>query len=211
MTQKITFLQGAKKLFLMVACFTLAVVLLGGVKAAAASTDVTTEQGTFTIGYGSYGYNKKYDAPTVIGYKGSESDVTLPTRATIDGEEQAVTILGSAFAKNAGITSVTIPEGYTKIEGSALEGCTGLTTVTIPGSLTQVGPNAFTGCTKLSTVTFAENQEGTLKFMNKVFDGCTALKRINLPVQTTSVYDNGNIFTGCTALKNITVSSGNAT
>lgn len=111
--------------------------------------------------------------------------------------------------KNAGITSVTIPEGYTKIEGSALEGCTGLTTVTIPGSLTQVGPNAFKGCTKLTAVTFTENQEGTLKFMNKVFDGCTALKRINLPVQTASVYGDGNIFTGCTALESITVSPGN--
>lgn len=208
MMQNTTFKQSIKHFFMMTASFALAVVLLGGVKASAASVEVTTEQGDFTISYGGSGYNK-YEAPTVTGYKGSESDVTLPTTATIKGEEQAVTILGSAFAKNAGITSVTIPEGYTKIEGSALEGCTGLTTVTIPGSLTQVGPNAFKGCTKLTAVTFAENQEGTLKFMNKVFDGCTALKRINLPVQTASVYGDGNIFTGCTALESITVSPGN--
>ena len=208
MMQNTTFKQSIKHFFMMTASFALAVVLLGGVKASAASVEVTTEQGDFTISYGGSGYNK-YEAPTVTGYKGSESDVTLPTTATIKGEEQAITILGSAFAKNAGITSVTIPEGYTKIEGSALEGCTGLTTVTIPGSLTQVGPNAFKGCTKLTAVTFAENQEGTLKFMNKVFDGCTALKRINLPVQTASVYGDGNIFTGCTALESITVSPGN--
>ena len=206
--QNTTFKQSIKHFFMMTASFALAVVLLGGVKASAASVEVTTEQGDFTISYGGSGYNK-YEAPTVTGYKGSESDVTLPTTATIKGEEQAITILGSAFAKNAGITSVTIPEGYTKIEGSALEGCTGLTTVTIPGSLTQVGPNAFKGCTKLTAVTFAENQEGTLKFMNKVFDGCTALKRINLPVQTASVYGDGNIFTGCTALESVTVSPGN--
>lgn len=208
MMQNTTFKQSIKHFFMMTASFALAVVLLGGVKASAASVEVTTEQGDFTISYGGSGYSK-YEAPTVTGYKGSESDVTLPTTATIKGEEQAVTILGSAFAKNAGITSVTIPEGYTKIEGSALEGCTGLTTVTIPGSLTQVGPNAFKGCTKLTAVTFTENQEGTLKFMNKVFDGCTALKRINLPVQTASVYGDGNIFTGCTALESITVSPGN--
>ena len=159
-----------KHFFMMTASFALAVVLLGGVKASAASVEVTTEQGDFTISYGGSGYNK-YEAPTVTGYKGSESDVTLPTTATIKGEEQAITILGSAFAKNAGITSVTIPEGYTKIEGSALEGCTGLTTVTIPGSLTQVGPNAFKGCTKLTAVTFAENQEGTLKFMKRIIIG----------------------------------------
>lgn len=208
MTQKITFLQGAKKLFLMVACFTLAVVLLGGVKAAAASTEVTTEQGTFTIGYGGSGYNK-YDAPTVIGYKGSESDVTLPTKVTINGEEQAITILGSAFASNKGITSVTIPEGYTAIEGSALKGCTGLTSVRIPGSLTQVGFSAFEGCTSLTTVSFAANTDGTLKFMNKVFYGCTSLTSVDLPIQTSDVNGDGNIFVGCTALKSITVSEGN--
>ena len=210
MTQKITFLQGAKKLFLMVACFTLAVVLLGGTRAAASETTVTTEQGTFTIGYGGYGYNK-YDAPTVIGYTGGESDVTLPTKVTISDAEQDITILGDAFKGNTAITSVTIPEGYTSIGISALSGCSGLTSITIPSSLQTVGATAFQNCTKLTTVNFTENESGTLKFMNKVFDGCTALERINLPVQTTSVYDNGNIFTGCTALKNITVSSGNTT
>ena len=209
MMQKTTFKQSFKQFFMMTASLALAVVLLGGAKAAAASTEVTTEQGTFTIGYGGSGYNK-YDAPTVIGYKGSESDVTLPTMVTINDEEQAVTILGSAFASNKGITSVTIPEGYTQIGGSALSGCTSLTSVSIPGSLTQVGPNAFTGCKKLATVTFAENPKGALSFMNKVFDGCTALESINLPVQTTSVYSDGNLFTGCTALENITVSAGNA-
>lgn len=73
--QKTTFKQSFKQFFMMTASLALAVVLLGGVKAAAASTEVTTEQGTFTIGYGGSGYNK-YDAPTVIGYKGSESDVS---------------------------------------------------------------------------------------------------------------------------------------
>lgn len=208
--QRSTFAQETKKFFLMAASFALAIVLLGGVKAAAASTEVTTDQGTFTIGYGGSGYNK-YDAPTVIGYKGSDSDVTLPTKVTINDTEQDITILGDAFKSNTAITSVTIPEGYTSIGISALSGCSGLTSITIPGSLQVIGATAFENCTKLTTVNFTENENGTLKFTNKVFNGCTALERIILPVQTTSVFDNGNIFTGCTALKNITVSSGNAT
>ena len=192
--QKTTFKQSFKQFFMMTASLALAVVLLGGVKAAAASTEVTTEQGTFTIGYGGSGYNK-YDAPTVIGYKGSESDVTLPTTVTINDEEQAVTILGSAFASNKGITSVTIPEGYTQIGGSALSGCTSLTSVSIPGSLTQVGPNAFTGCKKLATVTFAENPKGALSFMNKVFDGCTALENITVSAGNAKYFsDNGSLY-----------------
>ncbi len=209
MTQATPLFRQSRRLLLLAAALLAAIALLGGMKVSAATTEVTTDDGTFTISYGGYGYNK-FDAPTVTGYKGSESDVTLPTTATIDGEEQAVTILGDAFKGNAGITSVTIPEGYTSIGISALSGCTGLTSVSIPGSLQTVGATAFDGCTSLTTVTFAENADGALTFMNKVFNGCTALESITLPVQTTSIYDDGNIFTGCTALKNITVSSGNS-
>ncbi len=207
-TRKVNLSQ-AKPFLLMAAAILLALLMMGATKANAATTEVTTDEGTFTIGYGGYGYNK-YDAPTVIGYKGSESDVTLPTKVTISDAEQDITILGDAFKSNTAITSVTIPEGYTSIGISALSGCSGLTTVTIPGSLQTIGATAFDGCTKLTTVNFTENQSGALKFMNKVFNGCTALESITLPVQTTSVYDNGNIFTGCTGLKSITVSSGNA-
>ena len=212
MMQKTTFKQGFKQFFMMTASLALAVVLLGGVKAAAAETTVTTDDGsTFTIGYGRKNPTSSYDGPTVIAYKGSESDVTLPTKVTIGDEEQAITVLGEAFKGNTAITSVTIPEGYTTIDGNAMEGCSGLTTVNIPGSVTEIWGYVFQDCTKLTTVNFTENASGSLSFKTKVFDGCTALERINLPVQTTSVYDNGNIFTGCTALKNITVSSGNTT
>lgn len=205
--QRSTFAQEAKKFFLMAASFALAIVLLGGVKAAAASTaTVETDDGTFTI---SYGY--KVDGYVLSGYQGSETNITLPATVSIEGTETAITTLGTAFQGNKFITSVAIPEGYTSIEGSALSGCSGLTAVTIPGSMTQIGYTAFDGCTSLTTVSFAENKDGTLKFMNKVFNGCTSLESINLPIQTNSIFNNNNIFVGCTALKTITVSSGNPT
>lgn len=207
MMQKTTFKQSFKQFFMMAASFALAIVLLGGVKAAAASTaTVETDDGTFTI---SYGY--KVDGYVLSGYQGSETNITLPATVSIDDTETAITTLGTAFNGNKFITSVTIPEGYTTIEGSALSGCSGLTAVTIPGSMTQIGYTAFDGCTSLTTVSFAENKDGTLKFMNKVFNGCTSLESINLPIQTNSIFNNNNIFVGCTALKTITVSSGNPT
>lgn len=202
--QRSTFAQETKKFFLMAASFALAIVLLGGVKAAAASTaTVETDDGTFTI---SYGY--KVDGYVLSGYQGSETNITLPATVSIEGTETAITTLGTAFQGNKFITSVTIPEGYTTIEGSALSGCSGLTAVTIPGSMTQIGYTAFDGCTSLTTVSFAENKDGTLKFMNKVFNGCTSLESINLPIQTSDVNGDGNIFTGCTALKSVTVTEG---
>ena len=207
MMQKTTFKQSFKQFFMMTASLALAVVLLGGVKAAAASSaQVTTDDGTFTV---QYGYN--VDGYLLSAYQGSEVDITLPATVSIDGEDHAITTLGEAFAGNKFINSISIPEGYTAIEGSALKGCTGLTSVSIPGSLTQVGFSAFEGCTSLTTVSFAANTDGTLKFMNKVFNGCTSLESINLPIQTNSIFNNNNIFVGCTALKTITVSSGNPT
>lgn len=203
--QKTTFKQSFKQFFMMTASLALAVVLLGGVKAAAASSaQVTTDDGTFTV---QYGYN--VDGYLLSAYQGSEVDITLPATVSIDGEDHAITTLGEAFAGNKFINSISIPEGYTAIEGSALKGCTGLTSVSIPGSLTQVGFSAFEGCTSLTTVSFAANTDGTLKFMNKVFYGCTSLTSVNLPIQTSDVNGNGNIFLGCTALKSITVSEGN--
>ena len=203
--QKTRFKQGFKQFFMMTASLALAVVLLGGVKAAAASSaQVTTDDGTFTV---QYGYN--VDGYLLSAYQGSEVDITLPATVSIDGEDHAITTLGEAFAGNKFINSISIPEGYTAIEGSALKGCTGLTSVSIPGSLTQVGFSAFEGCTSLTTVSFAANTDGTLKFMNKVFYGCTSLTSVNLPIQTSDVNGNGNIFLGCTALKSITVSEGN--
>lgn len=211
MMQKTTFKQSFKQFFMMTASLALAVVLLGGVKAAAAETTVTTDDGsTFTIGYGRKNSTSSYDGPTVIAYKGSESDVTLPTKVTIGDEEQAITVLGSAFKGNTAITSVTIPEGYTTIDLDALNSCTGLTSISIPGSMQTIRGTAFSGCTSLTTVTFAENAGGKLSFENKPFNGCTALKTINLPIQTSDVNSDGNIFTGCTALESITVSEGNA-
>ena len=205
MMQKTTFKQSFKQFFMMTASLALAVVLLGGVKAAAASSaQVITDDGTFTV---QYGYN--VDGYLLSAYQGSEVDITLPATVSIDGEDHAITTLGEAFAGNKFINSISIPEGYTAIEGSALKGCTGLTSVSIPGSLTQVGFSAFEGCTSLTTVSFAANTDGTLKFMNKVFNGCTSLESINLPIQTNDVNGNGNIFLGCTALKSITVSEGN--
>ena len=206
MMQKTTFKQGFKQFFMMTASLALAVVLLGGVKAAAASTaTVETEQGTFTV---QYGY--KVDGYVLSGYQGSETDITLPETVSISGTDTAITTLGDAFKGNKFVNSIEIPEGYTTIDLSALEGCTGLTSVSIPGSMQTISGTAFSGCTKLTTVTFAENAGGKLSFGNKPFNGCTSLKTINLPIQTSDVNSDGNIFTGCTALESITVSEGNA-
>ena len=50
-------------------------------------------------------------------------------------------------------TSVTIPDGVTKIGNYAFNGCKALTSVTIPNSVTFIGGSAFYGCEALTSVT----------------------------------------------------------
>ena len=81
-------------------------------------------------------------------YNGSDSAVVIPT---VIGEK-SVTVLGEAlFKANRTMTSVTIPEGITKIENSAFENCR-ITAVKLPSTVTKLGANAFYNCAKLETV-----------------------------------------------------------
>ena len=81
-------------------------------------------------------------------YNGSDSEVIIPT--VID--EKSVTVLGEAlFKANRTMTSVTIPEGITKIENSAFENCR-IIAVKLPSTVTKLGANAFYNCAKLETV-----------------------------------------------------------
>lgn len=69
--------------------------------------------------------------------------------ATLCEEETSDGLLissGSIIKCRTWATSVTIPNGVTKIGSNAFSGCSGLTSVTIPNSVTTIGQYAFYGC-----------------------------------------------------------------
>ena len=81
-------------------------------------------------------------------YTGESSVVAIP--AQINGAD--VTVIGEAlFKANRTMTSVTIPDGITKIESSAFENCL-ISSVILPDSVTELGANAFCDCSMLETV-----------------------------------------------------------
>ena len=63
-------------------------------------------------------------------------------------------IAWSAFS-DAQISSVTIPEGVTRIAGAAFYECTQLQAVNIPSSVKTIGNQAFYGCSRLQSVDLA--------------------------------------------------------
>jgi hypothetical protein len=114
----------------------------------------------------------------LTGYSGKRKSVVIP--AEIDGEQ--VTLIGPyAFADNADITSVVIPEGVTVIGRFAFANCAALENITLPESLREIGDGAFLHCAGLTTVAnvpAAENDEGSPvleRLGDFAFGGCVTL------------------------------------
>lgn len=147
----------------------------------------------------------------LIGYKGTDTEVTLPDTVNVIGKE--------AFRGLTKITSIAIPESVTEIEAYAFEGCTALASVTMGANVATVGDYAFDGTLWLdnSTSEFVI-VNGTLVGYNGtavdvtiptdvtaisagVFAGNTTITSIALNGE---VAIGGSAFKGCTALASVT-------
>ncbi|WP_178024383.1 leucine-rich repeat protein [uncultured Paenibacillus sp.] len=78
------------------------------------------------------------DTVMITGYTGNSREVVIPSEI----EGKAVTVIGSSALSNAGLASVTIPIGITRIESFAFYR-NQLTDLTIPDGVTYIGNNAF--------------------------------------------------------------------
>ena len=86
-----------------------------------------------------FSYTLDGDKATITGYSGDSARLTIPSM--IDGYA-VVAIADDAFASSK-LTSVTIPDGITKIGWFAFSECSSLTSITIPDSVTSIGYSAF--------------------------------------------------------------------
>ncbi len=93
-----------------------------------------------------------YEVSSVGTYK-KEKNIVIPS--TYNG--LPVTSIGDYAFYSCSLTSVTIPEGVTRIGNSAFEACHSLTSVTIPEGVTKIGNSAFDGCSNLSRVTLPDS------------------------------------------------------
>ena len=106
---------------------------------------------------------------TLTAYKGSAASVEIPQKV----EDYKVTVIGAeAFWANKTMTSVTIPDGVTKIDYAAFNECTALTSVVLPSSVKTVGEAAFWYCTGLKSIVLPSSVTTIGK---DAFKGCAAL------------------------------------
>lgn len=110
----------------------------------------------------------------LLGYYGSESDITLPNTVTKIGDE--------ALKGNKKIVRVTIPGSVKDIANSAFEGCPNLEEVifTNPDRTNKnliIRINAFQDCPKLTT---CEIPARAYQVVGNIFKGCTSLKEVKV-------------------------------
>ena len=126
---------------------------------------------------------------SLIGYKGDETELTLP--ASNNGSRYAVA--DTAFCGWSHLTRVTIPANAVTSLGG-FQNCTSLEELCVPEGVMIIGSGAFNGCTALKTVTLPD----TLLSINTSFQNCTSLESLTIPRSVDWVGDG--CFEGCTKL-----------
>lgn len=130
----------------------------------------------------------KMDGSTLIGYTGTENDVSIPSTVKVIGE--------GAFQNNTTVTRVTMPKSVETIEKYAFWGCDNLEQVSLGTGLGEVGDFAFSNCPALKSVYFPDN---ITRIGIMAFADCVSLKNVKIPYTVRSVHDTA--FDGCYRLE----------
>ncbi len=123
-----------------------------------------------------YIFFEKNDECYLMGYNGSETELTLP--ASCNGKEYS-------------------------IHPSAFNNCNNIISVVIPANVAYIGSKAFENCSSLVSVTFSKNSQ-LIAIGNNVFYNCSSLISITIPNSVTSIHYQ--TFRDCNALTSITFS-----
>lgn len=107
----------------------------------------------------------------LVFYFGKESNVMVPS--TLGG--YTVTQIGTAFAGNTNLVSITLSKGVEIIGPRAFSGCTNLTTVILPDTLEAISWEAFSDCTSLKEITLPDS---ITLIGERVFKGCANLTSV---------------------------------
>lgn len=95
-------------------------------------------------------------------------------------------IADEAFFSCSGVTSITLPNGLTKIGNDAFSSCSGLTEIIFPDCLMSIGDRAFNACSGITSVVLPSNVQ-TIGFA--AFVNCSKLTSIIVKCKTPPTID----------------------
>lgn len=113
-------------------------------------------------------------------------------------ENEDGTLLVCGFENNTGLVDLVIPSEYngkpiTKIAKSVFSNNTDIVSVTLPETITYIDTTAFGYCSNLETINYnctnAEFDDWSNYLGNYVFNGCNAVKEINIGNNAESIPD----------------------
>ncbi len=131
--------------------------------------------------YGDFEYTVSDDnTVTVTKYTGTSAKVTVPEKIN----SKTVTAIGdSAFNKNTGITSVTLPKTLKTIKQYAFYGCSNLASINIPSTVETIGRYAFYGCSKMTSFSYPVSLKSA---GGNIFQN-TSVKTVTVPEEVTEI------------------------
>ncbi|MGN0633627.1 MAG: leucine-rich repeat protein [Oscillospiraceae bacterium] len=104
------------------------------------------------------------------------------------------------FENCTNLSSVTIPNGVTRIGEGAFRKCESLDCIIIPNSVTSIGDSAFSNCESLTSVTISDSVTSIGKY---TFYNCSSLTSVTIPDGVTSI--GYMAFENCKSLESVTI------
>lgn len=107
---------------------------------------------------------------TVVGYQGSNVDVTIPSYFSAANTSYKVTGLSASAFAGKNVRSIILSDYITELPDGAFQDCAQLEEVS--GFFTMIGANAFSGCTALNKFTVSA---GITQIGENAFEGISEL------------------------------------
>ncbi len=144
-------------------------------------------------------YVTSNEAITITGYSGSAGDVIIPE---VIGGYPVSAIGKGAFASQAQLTRVSIPNSVRSIGDFAFSSCEKLGSVNIPSGVTAIGDSVFAACASLTRITIPV---GVTNIGHGAF-AASSLMSVIIPDSVTGIGDEA--FYYCRILTNVTLGAG---
>ena len=103
-------------------------------------------------------YEASGTTATVIGWEGASSELTIPSKITVDGKDYNVTKIGDRAFYDQDIRTIVLPDTLRTLGSDAFSCNDAVETVEIPGSVDSYA-HSFSGCSSLKEIRVAASND----------------------------------------------------